>query len=141
MSHHICCAYKLLTSMDRLLELALLKQDFLNRLIKTKVILTYPQLVCLMFRSHYVFPYNTPAGLEWKQLDFLSQLCEKMHEDFCYLRPLKTHSTSRNGNVTVFQKSYPYSQVTLKCSSNSSSISGLYWTVTVFHMKFFWWWN
>lgn len=48
-----------------------------------------------------------------------------------------THSTSRNGNVTVFQKSYPYSHVTLKCSSNSSSISGLYWTVTVFHMKFF----
>ncbi len=50
---------------------------------------------------------------------------------------MKTHSTSRKGKVTVFQKSYPYSQVTLKCSSHSSSISGLYWIVTVFHMKFF----
>ena len=45
-------------------------------------------------------------------------------------------STSKKGNVTVFQKSYPYSQVTLKCSSNSSSISELYCTVIVFHIKF-----
>ena len=76
----------------------------------------------------------------------------------CHVVPkiiiIATYSTSKKGNVTVFQKSYPYSHVilkklitmhlkcgrtfsrvfTLKCSSHSSSISGLYWIVIVFHM-------
>lgn len=86
----------------------------------------------------------TPASLFQKLINILASTWKPVYYNKCFIILHKygsekkhTHSTSRNGKVTVFQKSYPYSQVTLKCSSNSSSISGLYCTVTVFHMKFF----
>lgn len=46
----------------------------------------------------------------------------------------QTYSTLNGLNEMVFQKSLPYSQETLKCSSHSCSMTGLYWIESVFHI-------
>lgn len=45
-----------------------------------------------------------------------------------------THTTLKGLNETVFQKSLPYSHETLKCSSHSCSMMGLYWIERLFHI-------